>query len=185
MTLTSLSVPTGPWSDASLILSIIDCNVHGLPVVGASPGASGEGVKSSVPVALRTICGRSPSIPERESRQRFHRSGHVQQLRIGVDVHGQVDRGMTHGGLCRSRRHPALAQQRAEGVAKGMNVNRPAAFVRLSIFHLPGDTSTRRAMPAATKSRSRIRTSSSGHGEQRHISRQPQSTADKIAPLAP
>ena len=46
------------------ILSMIDCNVRVLPVVGASVGASGEGVKSSVPVALRTfaaVCLPSPS----------------------------------------------------------------------------------------------------------------------------
>ncbi len=39
--------------------------------------------------------------------------------------------GMTHGGLCRPGRNPAFAQQGAEGVPHGMNVNRPAPFVPL------------------------------------------------------
>ena len=44
---------------------------------------------------------------------------------------------MTHRGLCRSRRHPAFAQQRAEGVPKGMNVNRSAPFVHLGDARKP------------------------------------------------
>ena len=112
-------------------LSRIDCNVLVLPVVGASVGASGEAVESSVPVALRTFAAVCLPSRQRERRQRFHRPGHVQQLRIGVGVHGQIHVGMTHRGLCRSRCHPALAQQCAERMAKGMNVNRSAAFVPL------------------------------------------------------
>ena len=38
---------------------------------------------------------------------------------------------MPHGGLCRPRGNPALAQQRAEGVPQGVNVEGPAPVVAL------------------------------------------------------
>jgi hypothetical protein len=65
-------------SAALAILSRIDCNVHGLPLVGTSTGTSGQGVKSSVPVALRATAAVCGPCPERERRQRIHRPGHVQ-----------------------------------------------------------------------------------------------------------
>ena len=59
------TAPASRDSSAALVtLSRIDPNMHGLPVVGTSTGTSGEGVKSSVPVALTTfavVCGSAPS----------------------------------------------------------------------------------------------------------------------------
>ena len=67
--------------------------------------------------------------------------------------------GMTHRGLCRSRCHPALAQQRAERVPQGVNVNRPAAFVPLRDPRKPQVPVKDSHQPGR-------------HGEQRRIGRQ-------------
>ena len=80
--------------------------------------------------------------------------------------------GMTHRGLCRSRCNPALAQQRAEGVAKGMNVNRSAAFVPLVDLPL----ARRHFHPASNAGGNKVTVKNSHqpgrHGEQRRIGRQ-------------
>ena len=73
--------------------------------------------------------------------------------------------GMTHRGLCRSRCHPALAQQRAEGVAKGMNVNRSAAS---SPCPSPFGHYPRQAGQVTVKDSHQP----GRHGEQRRIGRQ-------------
>ena len=55
----------------------------------------------------------------------------VGQSRVRVGVHGQVNRRVPHCGLRRSRCDPALAQERAERMAKGVNVHGTAAVVAL------------------------------------------------------
>jgi hypothetical protein len=70
-------------------------------------------------------------IVERQHREYVERPGHVEQLRVGVRVHRQVQRAMSHRGLSRPRRDSALAQVRAERVPQAVNVERPAALVAL------------------------------------------------------
>ncbi|MFZ1935484.1 MAG: hypothetical protein WCB27_01920 [Thermoguttaceae bacterium] len=80
---------------------------------------------------------------------------------------------MTHGGLCGSRCYPGSAQQRAERMPQGMNVYRSAAFVPL--FDLP--LARRYLHPASNAGGNKVKVQDShqgnGHGEQRHIGRQP------------
>ncbi|HKI36282.1 MAG TPA: hypothetical protein VKA46_30775 [Gemmataceae bacterium] len=68
---------------------------------------------------------------QRQQRQRVEGAPHVEQGRVGVHVHGQVDLAVTHRGLSGPRHHPALAEQRPEGVTQGVNVEGPAAVVAL------------------------------------------------------
>ena len=71
---------------------IANPNMHGLPVVGTSTGTSGEGVKSSVPVALTAIRASACLSDQPQGVAPASDSigpGHVQELRIGVGVHGQ------------------------------------------------------------------------------------------------
>jgi hypothetical protein len=66
-----------------------------------------------------------------EHRERVEGAPHVQQLRVGVDVHRQLNVAVPHGGLRRPGGNPALAKQRPEGVPQGVNVQGPAAVVAL------------------------------------------------------
>ncbi|HZT83462.1 MAG TPA: hypothetical protein VFA26_24745 [Gemmataceae bacterium] len=77
----------------------------------------------SFPVGLSGVEG--------QGRQGVEGAAHVEQLRVGVHVHRQVQRRVPHGGLCNPRRHPAFAQVRAESVPQGVNVEGPAAVVAL------------------------------------------------------
>ena len=55
----------------------------------------------------------------------------VEKLRIGVDVRREARVGMPHRGLSRPQGHAPFAQEGAEGCAKCMHVERPAALVAL------------------------------------------------------
>jgi hypothetical protein len=80
-----------------------------------------------------------------EWRERVEGAPHVEQLRIGVDVHRKLDVAVTHGRLRRPRGNAALTQQGPEGVPQGVNVEGSAAFVALfddplaTGLHPPGD----------------------------------------------
>ena len=69
--------------------------------------------------------GRFPS----ERRQRIQRPLNVKQLRIGVDVHRQVNRAVSHCGLSRARSNSGFGEQRSESMSQGVNVNRSPPLV--------------------------------------------------------
>ena len=51
---------------------------------------------------------------------------HVQQPRIRVDVHRQIDTRMPHGRLGDSRGNAGFAQVSSERMPQGVNIHRPA-----------------------------------------------------------
>ena len=55
----------------------------------------------------------------------------VEQPRIGVDVHRQVDLAVPQRGLSRAWSYAPFAQQRPERVTQGVNVDGSPAFVPL------------------------------------------------------
>jgi hypothetical protein len=67
----------------------------------------------------------------RQARQGLHRVRDIKQARIGVDAHGEVQRGVSHRCLGRPRRHAVLAQVGAKGMAQGVEVDGPAMVVLL------------------------------------------------------
>ena len=50
---------------------------------------------------------------EQQARKSIDRPGHIEQRRSGVNIHRQVNRGVTHGGLGHARRDAGLGQVRA------------------------------------------------------------------------
>ena len=63
--------------------------------------------------------------------ERLNSPGHVEQDRVGVVVHRQVDTGVTHGGHRRAGMRTGGRKVSSEGVPKGVNVHHVAAFVLL------------------------------------------------------
>ncbi|HEY7155987.1 MAG TPA: hypothetical protein VH575_18630 [Gemmataceae bacterium] len=57
-----------------------------------------------------------PFAVEGQERQGVEGASHVEELRVRVDAHRQVDLAVTHRGLCCPRSHSTLAQQRPEGM---------------------------------------------------------------------
>ena len=53
----------------------------------------------------------------------------IEQLGIGVRVHRQIDRTVTHGGLCCTGGNSTFGEQSSERRAQGVNVDCPAPFV--------------------------------------------------------
>ncbi len=85
-------------------------------------------------------CGRSardslrfgsPRCGRGEFGKPFDGLANVEVPRVGVDTHRQLDVGMPHRGLCRSRCGARCRKHRAERRAQRVNVNRPAAVVAL------------------------------------------------------
>ena len=140
---------------ASAILSGIASDLHEFSAFGASIGASETSrLFRRVPVALAAVRVLSATV-KRQVRQRFHGARHVEQSRVGVDVHRQVDGRMPHRGLCRSRVTPRPLKGGAEGVPQGVNVNRPPPVV-------PSSECRRAAGPGRESAPSRSGTSKSG-----------------------
>lgn len=77
---------------------------------------------------IRLLFGRGT---KRKLRKQLHRPRHVQESRIGVHIHGQVDGTVTHRFLSRSRGHSNAAQHRTERMPKSMNIHLPTPFVNL------------------------------------------------------
>jgi len=69
-------------------------------------------------------------ILQRQTRQRCERASNVEQARVGVDVHGEVERRMAHSGLGRPRRDAVLALVSAEGVSQGVEFDGAVGPVR-------------------------------------------------------
>lgn len=63
------------------------------------------GLASQLRPSLRWSCA-----VHSQTRQSVQRTGHVEQARIRVDVHGEVERRAAHRGLGSSGRHAALAE---------------------------------------------------------------------------
>src|SRR5262245_47311592 len=84
-------------------------------------------------VCARRLDGFPFGLPpsQRQRRQRVEGAAHVEQGGVGVDVHGQVDLAVPHGGLGGSRGNTALAHQAAERVPQGVYVEGPASLVSL------------------------------------------------------
>ncbi len=68
---------------------------------------------------------------QRQVRQACHRTGHIEELRVGVDVGREARVAVPHRGLRRPQRDARLRQVRAKGVAQGVDVDRAAAVVCL------------------------------------------------------
>src|SRR5205823_2558839 len=66
-----------------------------------------------------------------EYRERVEGAPHVEQLRVGVHPHRQLDVAVTHGGLSSPRCNPSLAEQRSEGGSQGVKVKAAAPVVAL------------------------------------------------------
>ena len=96
---------------------------------------------------------------EGKGRKGFERSGHVEKLRVGVDVRREARVGMPHGGLGRPQGDAPLAQERSERRPQGMDVERAATIVTLGDAG-ESDVSVRRS-----------RTQTGGDREDRRVGR--------------
>src|SRR5262249_5222469 len=81
--------------------------------------------------------GRPEGLPsdlialKRQRRQSVEGTPHVEQLRVRVNAHRQLDVAVTHRGLRRPRGNPPLAEQRPEGSPQGVDIEGRAALVAL------------------------------------------------------
>src|SRR5262249_12084604 len=117
LTATLFSWSVGPLSPS--VLSANDSVCTSLHLLGANWCKLSR-------LVLRPGCPsgftRSLISVEGQRRQGVEGSPHVQQGGVGVDVHRQLDVGVSHRRLCRPRRHPTFAEQRPEGVPQSVNV---------------------------------------------------------------
>src|SRR4051812_11165151 len=85
----------------------------------------------------------------------------VKQARVGVDVHGQIDRAMPHRRLSGPRVDAPLAEKCTERVPERMNIDGPAAVIFLR---------NPRRFQVAVKATNQL----DRNGEYRRVGRQPQ-----------
>lgn len=70
-------------------------------------------------------------IIEREARQGVQGTMYIQETRICVDVHGEIDRAVSQGRLSRTWCDTAAAEVRSELVTHGVNIDRSSPLIAL------------------------------------------------------
>lgn len=95
----------------------------------------------------------------RKGRQCIDRIAGIQQCRVGVNIHRQIERRVSHRSHGHTRRDARFAEVRAEGVTESVNIYYPATFI---VF---GDPS---GGYVAVKYLDKV----ARHGEQRNVRRE-------------
>ncbi len=110
-----------------MVLGVLVRGLGGGPAAGWEPwpacGCAGQG-----------CFGR-----EHQSGQGVDGSGHVEQLRVGVDVRGQLGLGMAHRGLSRTKGNAHRAQVGAKGHSERVNVDDAVSLAPCGQRFIPAD----------------------------------------------
>jgi hypothetical protein len=88
-------------------------------------------IRRRLPIGPRGQLGTPRIGIQGQGGQRVEGAGHVQQPRVGIDIHRQVDGRMPHGGLRRPRSNAPFAQERTEAMPQRVYVDGPPAVIAL------------------------------------------------------